>query len=75
MPTDARQTGTIVCIKDRDGKSFGFIRPIGSDVDLFFHATDLVGLEFDGRLQEQRVSFCMMETPRGRRAASVRAAD
>lgn len=67
------QTGTIVTV--RDDKGYGFIRPIGQDDDVFFHASDLIdGLEFDATLQERRVEFETFDSGRGLRAKNVRSA-
>jgi cold shock CspA family protein len=63
--------GTICSV--RLDKGFGFIRAVDQP-DTFFHHSDLVELEFDERLQEQRVKFDIVSTGKGPRARNVQAA-
>ena len=65
--------GTIKAVKADRG--FGFIRVAGGQPDLFFHCSELVGLEFSERLLELPVLFNVTSTIRGPRAIKVRAAD
>ena len=67
-------SGTIVAlVLDRH---FGFIHERTGQPDIFFHASDLVdGLEYDEQLHQRRVEFDVIETPKGPRAANVRAAE
>ena len=55
-------------------KGYGFIGEVGAP-DLFFHYSDLDGLQFDEQLQGQRVTFDIEQNARGPRARNVRAAD
>jgi cold shock CspA family protein len=64
-------TGTVVAINE---KRFGFI-DVGKSEDVFFHANDLDGLEFGDQLLHLRVAFELVETAKGPRASSVRAAN
>jgi CspA family cold shock protein len=59
----------------REDRGFGFIRPSGGGDEVFFHATDLVGLDFDPLLYERRVRFDIVDSPKGPRAANVQAAE
>jgi cold shock CspA family protein len=66
------ENGTIVTV--RDDRGFGFISAAG--VDYFFHASDLSDeLEFSRQLQERRVTFNIVESGKGLRAANVRPAE
>jgi cold shock protein len=66
-------TGTITTLKA--DKLFGFIAPSDGSPDCFFHRNDLVEpLTFDGRLQERRVQFDVVNSEKGPRAKNVRAA-
>jgi cold shock protein len=53
-------------------RGFGFVQSPDSDRDLFFHAKDLVGLDFDELLLERRVQFEVEQTDRGPRARRIR---
>jgi len=54
-------------------RGFGFIAVEGG-ADTFFHRYDLQGLEFDQQLVGRRVACNVVETAKGPRAYSVRAA-
>ena len=56
----------------RDDKGFGFIHADGTDY--FFHASDLIDLDFDEQLKERRVTFNVTTTPKGLRARNIQAA-
>ena len=64
-------SGTICSV--RSDRGFGFISSTGQP-DVFFHVSDLVGLEFDDTLKERRVEFGIVDSPKGPRAANVRPA-
>ena len=52
-------------------KNFGFISQDGSD-DLFFHANNLVGVEFAQLKEGDEVSFDVEDTPKGKAAVNVK---
>ena len=62
--------GTIKKVTD---KGFGFI-DIGGGKDLFFHMSNLDGVEFDALYEGQKVSFSEGQGPKGPRAENVRPA-
>ena len=64
--------GTIVSVRISNG--YGFIQPDGGGENIFFHASDLVGLDFDETLRERAVVFATIHTDRGLKAINVRAA-
>lgn len=61
--------GTITSINPR---GFGFVRPNGEGREIFFHAYELQGMEFDEQLVGERVDFDEQDTDRGVRAFCVR---
>jgi CspA family cold shock protein len=61
--------GTICSL--RLDKGYGFINRPGED-DVFFHRSDLEGLEFDDTLEQRRVRFTLVMTEKGARAKSIR---
>ena len=65
------QTGEIKRLKEQ---GFGFIAHEGSDKDLFFHATELQGVEFDELREGDKVSFEVESTDRGPQAKNVKRA-
>lgn len=67
------RTGTIV--KLHTDKGYGFIFEQTGTTDIFFHVTDLVGMEFNEALEGRRVSFDIAETPKRPKAVNVRAAE
>lgn len=59
--------GTIKRLTD---KGFGFI-DTGTDKDMFFHNSNLVGVSFDELREGQRVSYTEGQGPKGPRAENV----
>ena len=60
--------GTIKRLTDR---GFGFIAPEGSDKDLFFHAKELQGAQFNDLKEGDAVEFEVSESPKGPCAINV----
>ncbi len=60
--------GTIKRLTDR---GFGFI-DTGSDKDLFFHSSNLDGVEYEQLQEGQRVSYTEGRGPKGPRAENVK---
>jgi len=60
--------GTIKRLTDR---GFGFITQEGSDKDLFFHAKELQGAEFNDLREGDKVQFDISESPKGPNATNV----
>ena len=60
--------GTIKRLTDR---GFGFI-DLGNGNDIFFHNSNLDGVQYDELREGQRVSFTEGEGPKGPRAENVR---
>ena len=60
--------GTIKKVTD---KGFGFIDN-GSGKDMFFHMSNLEGLQFDDLQEGQRVEYTEGQGPKGPRAENVR---
>jgi len=63
--------GTIKKLTDRN---FGFITQEGSEKDLFFHANELVGVEFNDLREGDAVSFEVSDTPKGQAAVQIKKA-
>ena len=59
-------------IKKLTDKNFGFIAQDDSDKDLFFHASELDGVEFNELSEGDKVSFELNETPKGPAAVKVK---
>ncbi len=59
-------------IKKLTDKNFGFISQEGSEKDLFFHASELEGVEFSELNEGDKVSFEVTDTPRGSAAVKVK---
>ncbi len=62
--------GTIKRLTDR---GFGFIET-GGNKDMFFHMSNLEGVQWDDLLEGQKVTFEIGEGPKGPRAEQVRPA-
>jgi CspA family cold shock protein len=60
--------GTIKRLTDR---GFGFIAQDGSDKDLFFHSSELVGVDFNDLKEGDNVTFEIGESPKGPNATKV----
>ena len=60
-------TGTIKKLTD---KNFGFIAQEGGD-DLFFHANNLVGTDFEELQEGDNVEFEVIDTDKGQAADKV----
>ena len=60
--------GTIKKVTD---KNFGFITAEGEQKDLFFHANELVGVEFSELKEGDAVTFEISDTPKGPAAVKV----
>ncbi len=58
-------------IKRLNEKGFGFITPQGEDKDVFFHRNDLVGAEFNGLREGDKVTFEKQASDKGPRAVQV----
>jgi CspA family cold shock protein len=55
-------------------KGFGFVAELCGP-EVFFHASSLVGLDFDELLIGRRIRFDVVSSPRGFEARNIRAAD
>ena len=60
-------------IKKLTDKNFGFIAQDGGD-DLFFHANNLDGIDFDQLREGDAVTFEVENTPKGNAAVGVKKA-
>lgn len=60
--------GTIKRLTDR---GFGFIAPTEGGEDLFFHSTELVGVQFNDLREGQAVSFEVAQSDKGPKAVGV----
>lgn len=58
-------------IKKLTDKGFGFIEN-GSGKDMFFHMSNLEGVQFDDLQEGQRVEYTEGQGPKGPRAENVR---
>jgi cold shock protein len=61
-------------IKKLTDKNFGFIGQDGGDKDLFFHANELVDVEFSELQEGDAVTFEVSDTPKGPAATQVKKA-
>jgi cold shock protein len=61
--------GTIKRLTDR---GFGFIAQEGSDKDLFFHSSELQGVEFNDLKEGDTVEFEVSDGPKGPNATQVK---
>ena len=64
-------TGTIKKLTD---KNFGFIALDEGGNDLFFHANNLVEVEFEELQEGDKVEFDVVDTPKGQAAENIRKA-
>jgi len=64
--------GTIKRLTD---KGFGFIAPENGEKDVFFHSTDLNGVQFADLKEGQAVTFEMGESDKGPKAVGVTLAE
>jgi cold shock protein len=55
-------------------RGFGFITPEGEDKDLFFHSTELQGVQFNELREGDAVEFEVSESPKGPNATQVKRA-
>ena len=62
------EQGTIARLTDR---GFGFIHREGQDKDLFFHSSELQGVEFKDLHEGDQVQFEVSEGPKGPNATKV----
>lgn len=63
------EQGTIARLVSERG--FGFIHRDGQDKDLFFHSTELQGVEFKDLREGDQVQFEVSESPKGPNAIKV----
>ncbi len=61
-------TGKIARVTDR---GFGFITPDDGEKDVFFHAKDVVDVEFNDLQEGDAVTFDVVEGPKGPAAENV----
>ena len=62
------EQGTIARIMD---KGYGFIAREGEDKDLFFHANELQGTEFESLKEGDKVTFEVQQGDKGPHATNV----
>ncbi|MDP3956016.1 MAG: cold shock domain-containing protein [bacterium] len=62
------EQGTIARVMD---KGYGFIKRDGEEKDLFFHAKELNGLNFDDLREGDPVTFEVTDGPKGSNATNV----
>jgi len=53
--------GTITSLRD----GFGFIKIEGQEKDLFFHANELNGVQFDSLREGDKLTFEIADSPKG----------
>jgi CspA family cold shock protein len=63
-------TGTVKWFND--SKGFGFITPDGGGDDLFAHFSAIQSKGFRTLAENQRVTFDIVEGPKGKQAANIR---
>lgn len=61
-------------IKKLTDKNFGFIAQENGGNDLFFHASELVDVDFNKLNVGDMVSFEVVDTPKGKAATQVKLA-
>lgn len=69
-PADTVYNGTI--FSTTPDRGFGFIRPERGSENLFFHVTSLISCDIQGLEAGSRVSYKVIDTPRGRNAIEVK---
>ena len=62
------QKGTISKLTD---KNYGFISREGEEKDLFFHANELVNIQYEDLSEGDNVSFEVEESPKGLNAVKI----
>lgn len=62
-------------IKRVTDKGFGFITPAGSNNDMFFHSSNVEGVQFNDLREGQEVTYTVGQGPKGPRAENVQLAD
>ena len=60
--------GTIARLTDR---GFGFIARDGEEKDLFFHANELQGVDYNNLKEGDKVTFEIVDGPKGQNATNV----
>ncbi|MCK5027463.1 MAG: cold shock domain-containing protein [Candidatus Pacebacteria bacterium] len=65
------QKGNIARLTDR---GFGFIAQEGVEKDLFFHATELSGVDYNDLKEGDEVTFELADGPKGQNAVNVKLA-
>ena len=60
--------GTIVKVME---KGYGFIKREGETKDLFFHANEVQGIDFNSLQEGDTVEFELADTPKGQQATNV----
>jgi cold shock protein len=63
------QTGTITRLME--GKNFGFIKRDGEEKDLFFHANELVGVDFNSLNEGDTLTFEVEDGEKGPNAVKI----
>ena len=58
-------------IKRITDKGFGFIAKEGSNDDMFFHSSNVEGVEFNDLREGQTVTYTIGQGPKGPRAENV----
>jgi len=61
-------------IKNVTDRGFGFVTPEGSDSEVFFHSSSLVGVTFDELKAGDAVTFETEQSDKGPRAVNVQRA-
>jgi len=62
------QQGTIAKVME---KGYGFIKREGEEKDLFFHANEVQGTDFNSLQEGDTVEFEVVDTPKGQQATNV----